>query len=254
MNGSIARGRQSVWSVLDMLRGTPTEPSQPGGSATEKGKERATEEQSDENVPENDHSSIMLCGPLLPTPESEVEFARSEIIYVQEDEEAPTPRDRPENEMKPTSAAKEERIHVTKGSEKLIWLPSTTKISLEVMWWGYRVYLPPPVLALLDNQHIEASKQAALLTAALKWILDRVPLIAVPLQMRPAFKLLAHLVPYLVYIGSFVAWSWAAIKGFDKGNGVILTATWLLPVALIPGTWGNPETMSAAPADTAVSA
>lgn len=61
-----------------------------------------------------------------------------------------------------------------------------------------------------------------------------------------------------------MAWSWGAIKTFDKGehnqtsrlawmtsahsaqlcyvgNGVVLTATWLLPVALIPGTWEDDD-------------
>jgi hypothetical protein len=72
---------------------------------------------------------------------------------------------------------------------------------------------------------------------------------------------LKRLAPYLGYIGVFIAWSWGAIKAFDKGtasydkwiahvlptfipwiglgNGVILTATWLLPVALIPSTWDD---------------
>lgn len=59
------------------------------------------------------------------------------------------------------------------------------------------------------------------------------------------------------YVGGFIAWSWNTIQGFDKGTlyltasspwhglrfpllkgqGVTLSATWLLPIALIPGTW-----------------
>jgi hypothetical protein len=121
-------------------------------------------------------------------------------------------------------------------------------------------YLPPPVIDTLNNKRLEVAKRAALITTALKWLLDHLPVKLVPPQFRPVLTVLKRLVPYLGYIGAFVAWSWGAIKAFDKGtatvtvagrpqvhsvdkhlillgNGVILTATWLLPVALIPGTW-----------------
>ncbi|KAK4704653.1 hypothetical protein P7C70_g1549, partial [Phenoliferia sp. Uapishka_3] len=35
-------------------------------------------------------------------------------------------------------------------------------------------------------------------------------------------------------ICSFVVWSWTSLKGDDHGDGIILAATWILPVALIP--------------------
>ena len=38
-----------------------------------------------------------------------------------------------------------------------------------------------------------------------------------------------------------MAWSWGAVKGFDKGYGVTLSATWLLSVAVVPGTWEPPK-------------
>ena len=31
------------------------------------------------------------------------------------------------------------------------------------------------------------------------------------------------------------------MRAFDKGNGVVLSATWLMPVAVIPGTWEEHE-------------
>lgn len=102
-------------------------------------------------------------------------------------------------------------------------------------------YLPPPVLRVLNNKSTEAAKRAALLTTALKWLLDHIPLNLLPPQVRPAATLLRTLVPLLGYIGSFVAWSWSAVRTFDKGHGAILSATWLLPVALIPGSWDENE-------------
>ena len=78
-------------------------------------------------------------------------------------------------------------------------------------------YLPPPVLGVLDNKRMENTKRAALLTTALKWLLDHIPAAAVPLQMRPALPLLRRIIPYTGYLGAFVAWSWDAIRSFDKG-------------------------------------
>lgn len=117
--------------------------------------------------------------------------------------------------------------------------------------------MPPPVLDVLDNKKLEGAKRAAMVTTALKWLLDHVPALMVPPPMRPALVLLKGLVPYLGYVGGFVAWSWGYIKKFDKGaelgspsnnldvylvwslagHGVTLTATWLATVALVPGTW-----------------
>lgn len=116
-------------------------------------------------------------------------------------------------------------------------------------------YLPPPVLATLDNKHIETGKRAALISTALKWLLEHIPATLVPVEFRPVLRLVKGLVPYLAYIGIIVAWSWTTIKAFDKGvcsvtrwqestedlcligYGVTLTATWLLTLAVIPGTW-----------------
>ena len=107
---------------------------------------------------------------------------------------------------------------------------------------------------MLNNQRLEAAKRAAMLTTALQWLLGHVPLTLVPPQFRAGILIARRLVPYLGYIGGFVAWSWGAMKSFDRGTrdcqfseksifillsgqGIVLTATWLLPVALIPGTW-----------------
>jgi hypothetical protein len=90
-------------------------------------------------------------------------------------------------------------------------------------------------------------------------MVDHIPIALLPPQLRPVLIVLQRLVPIVGYVGAFIAWSWSAIQSFDKGtqilcygpniadvfhcccrgtgHGVILTATWLLPVALIPGTW-----------------
>jgi len=89
----------------------------------------------------------------------------------------------------------------------------------------------------VNNKRLEATKRAAIITTALQWLFSHVPLTLVPPQYRAGVLIAQRLVPYLGYIGGFVAWSWGGMKSFDKGQGIVLTATWLLPVALIPGTW-----------------
>ncbi|OSD06029.1 hypothetical protein PYCCODRAFT_1464712 [Trametes coccinea BRFM310] len=260
MNGSLSRGRQSVWALLDNLRlKSIVSPSSPPG--TDSGLQASASEVSAEAAVEDD-DSIMFYGPLIPDATSEVELARSEIVSVDENgtivdvllDDAPLP-DAPQAKARfgriwpfsggaPSKSASPSTPATTKPKvlvEKRVWVPSTTKLSLQVMWWGFRLWLPPPVMNLLNDKEIEAAKLGAMLTTALQWLLSNVPENALPATLRPALALVRSLVPYLGYIGGFVAWSWGAIRGFDIGNGVTLTATWLLPIALIPGTWENSD-------------
>ncbi|KAI8995300.1 hypothetical protein BD414DRAFT_236854 [Trametes punicea] len=262
MNGSLSRGRQSVWALLDNLRlKSLTSPSSDSPVSTADGTATGVGTDSDDSndgaqspVTVEDDDSVMFYGPLVPDATSEVELARSEIVSVDENgtivdvllDDAPLPAaPMPQARFAglwpfssgatSTSAPAKPKVLV----EKRVWVPSTTKLSLQVMWWGYRLWLPPPVMNLLNDKEIEAAKLGAMLTAALQWLLNNVPASALPPTLQPALALVRSLVPYLGYIGGFVAWSWSAIRGFDVGNGVTLTATWLLPIALIPGTWEN---------------
>ncbi|KAG6332385.1 hypothetical protein ID866_6705 [Astraeus odoratus] len=222
----------------------------------------------------DDNNSVMMYGPLEPDDTSEVEIACSEIVSVYEDgEEIRTPQQRfvplPIESIEQVLMGASESSTESKGKERensdgnsvpfippeerwksplsrngqlpereyRVWVPSLTKISVQTMWWGFRIYLPPPVLDVLNNKQLEAAKRAAMVTTALKWLMDHIPMPLLPPQMRPAVSILRRLVPYLGYVGGFIAWSWSAVKSFDKGYGVVLTATWLLPIALIPGTW-----------------
>jgi hypothetical protein len=146
MNGSLSKGRQSVWSVLDRLR-SPTSKD----SAKAPGGHRAEEEEDDDD----DDSSVMMYAPLQPDSNSEVEVARSEICSVDEEgeviSERPGPdmnkpdmqnekdkvgRERSNGEGKGKGKAKEETKRV---KEVRVWVPSAEKISVQAMWWGYRL-------------------------------------------------------------------------------------------------------------------
>jgi hypothetical protein len=83
MSGSLDKGRQSVFAILDRLRRPSARATEiPAGSAPSSISE---EEQDDEDC-EGD-SSIMLYGPLVPSEDSEVELAASDIMSVFDDGE-----------------------------------------------------------------------------------------------------------------------------------------------------------------------
>ncbi|KAJ7043013.1 hypothetical protein C8F04DRAFT_925263, partial [Mycena alexandri] len=246
MNGSDGR-RRSVWSMLEAIKPPSVE--------------------SDENYEYvgSDRSSVMMYSPLIPKADSVIELA--------EVEDAPVPSGSSSggwsfpswewSNLWPFSGWKTADVAVVEPAltslllapdvsvpqtaapttesrvapARRVWVPSTTELSFETTWWGYRIYLPPPVLAILDDQSVEAARQATTLTAALTWFFGNLPISTFPPPLQPAMILLQRLVPLVSYLGTFISWSWSTIRGFDRGHGVILTATWLLPIALIPGTW-----------------
>ncbi|KAJ7123365.1 hypothetical protein C8R46DRAFT_1147766 [Mycena filopes] len=249
MNGSIEAGRQSVWYMLDGLERLK---GRLGGDKTPDaggGKGAPTGENGNEDARED--GGIMMYTPLQPTADSQVELADSEMVleYLDEPTEeekaaaaSKTPAQDANTNPKPPLSSKNSSSSKTAAGPKkqqrvkehVRWMPSPTQISLQAMWWGYRLYLPPPVMALLDDTHLAAARRGAMITASLKYMLDKIPLMLLPPQARPAVMVLKRLSPYLGYLSVFIAWSWTAIKARDKGDGVVLTTTWLLPVALVP--------------------
>ncbi|KAF5345205.1 hypothetical protein D9758_009652 [Tetrapyrgos nigripes] len=237
MNGAVGkgieRGRESVWAMLDKM----------GYGGKNKGK--ATDQEA-----EPEEGGIMICTPLQPEGNMDLpEIAESDIVSeyrstssrsrkvvssvsTQTDEQATTSSSTStstpvESAQTPTSPPKGTRV----------FYPSATKISIEVTWWGYRLYLPPPVMAQLSNAHVAAAKRGAMLTAALKWVLDQVPMMMVPPQFQAGMLMLRRVSPFLGYVGAFIVWSWDKVQTTDTGNGVVLTATWLLPIAILPAAW-----------------
>jgi len=190
------------------------------------------------NAVEEEDGGVMMYAPLEPTEDSKLELAESVLEYVDD----PLPQASPESDKK-IEGSKDASISPTlpnparKSKEKHKWVPSTTDLSVLATWWGYRLYLPPPVMNKLGGLSLKASARAVMITTALKWFLDKIPLMLIPVQFRPAVKMLKMLSPIVGYVGVFIAWSWDRIKSLDEGNGVVLTATWLLPVALLPMSW-----------------
>ncbi|TRM61553.1 hypothetical protein BD626DRAFT_79591 [Schizophyllum amplum] len=244
MTGSLNKGKESVWSALERLKrpttyGGSTQVISPDG---ETGKNAQEGEEGARARDDDDNASFMVYADLQPNRDSVLELADEELEYV-EDSDASRPAS-PGGKGKDTGAVSDPKSTKGKDKEKQhktkeihVWVPSAEKLSVEALWWGYRIYLPPPVMQVLDDSRIAAAKKGAMVAAALKWVLDHIPTAIFPPPIRPAMMMLKRLTPYLSYVGVFVAWSWSAITARDNGNGVVLTATWLLPVALIPSPW-----------------
>lgn len=148
MNGSASRGRQSVWSMLDNLRLQALKSSAETDSTTPKPAEGVFE----------DDDSVMFYVPLVPDNASSVELARSEIVSVDENGSIV------DVVVQGASPARLLRSSATdvqaegwkwhwpwsrtpkppsqpNTTEKRVWVPSTEKLSVQVMWWGYKLYV-----------------------------------------------------------------------------------------------------------------
>jgi hypothetical protein len=94
---------------------------------------------------------------------------------------------------------------------------------------------PEPSTSIDSSVRPSAQKRVAAISTALNFILTKLPsLFALSPPLLVAIGLLQGLAPIVGYVASFIAWSWAHVKSFDRGQGVVLSATWAMPVALIP--------------------
>lgn len=153
MNGSATNGRASVWDLLNRLKST-TGISRPSASTpADKGKGPQGRTAPDEGRADgDDRASVMLYAPLVPDDTSEVEVARSEVISMFSDQTTIHEHEpEPEGEttirnrlasLWPSDGVRigGHRLPAERPRETRIWVPSREKISLEIRWWGYRMY------------------------------------------------------------------------------------------------------------------
>ncbi|KIK62515.1 hypothetical protein GYMLUDRAFT_242676 [Collybiopsis luxurians FD-317 M1] len=253
-SATVMNGRKeewpTVWSILESLAA-------PSNGQEGLGKDSGSSGDSDKGGTAT-NQSVMFYLPLEPEADDQVELAKSELVPALA---APlSPGNAAVNihgwKWWPFPGKKGQNPEPTTPSTpstpaphavKKVWLPSTTKVSVEVTYWGYRIFLPPPVMAVLGNQEIQAAKRAAMVSTALTWLFAHLPVTMFPAPLQPMILVLQKIVPYISYIGTFISWSWGEIKSYDIGYGVILNATWLLPVALLPTTWKAESFPSATP-------
>jgi hypothetical protein len=86
------------------------------------------------------------------------------------------------------------------------------QITAAAHWWGYEVSIPEAVMEQIGHTPDILASVTALLTPAL----------------------IGPLVVVLGIVAGYIAAEFVAIRTADRGKGVKLTATWLVPVLLIP--------------------
>jgi len=203
-------GRPGIWNILASLKGDNGQDGQPDAKKRRR------------NTVEEEEDGIMMYAPLEPKSDSQLELATSETIREYIDDSRKTTASNSSLKLGEGSSASGTSSRPTTPKEHIVetrvWVPSTTQLSLLTTWWGYRLYLPPPVMAQLDNTSLKATARAAMITTALKWLLDKIPIMLVPVQFRPAIKMLKQLSPVVSYVGVFIAWSWDRVRACDKGK------------------------------------
>ncbi|KAF9983024.1 hypothetical protein BGZ75_005522 [Mortierella antarctica] len=110
----------------------------------------------------------------------------------------------------------------------LLKIPPIDMITASSFWWGFEIYVPHQCMAKLSR----ATNTSQIFFGFLGGALSGVPG-------------LAALVPLSKIISAYVGLQWALIHAQDLGQGVILAATWVLPVALAPRPWDFPGAESA---------
>ena len=162
MNGTFSKAGQSVWTVLDRLRAQL-----PGQSSTPSGEPKHTADSArdkEENV-DDDNSGFMVYGPLLPDENSTVDLAESEFVPSDDGEpggdKSSSSDHQPAGKSEPLKGLKDKletvwpfkgqldgpasddpstsRVYFQGVKSRRVWIPSADKISIQVMWWGYRM-------------------------------------------------------------------------------------------------------------------
>ncbi|KAF9549396.1 hypothetical protein EC957_003785 [Mortierella hygrophila] len=103
--------------------------------------------------------------------------------------------------------------------------PPIDVISAYTYWWGYEIYVPHKCMNKLQRVSNTSQIFFGFLSGAVAGM--------------PG---LAALVPLSRIISAWVGFQWAIIHAEDLGKGVVLSATWVLPVALAPRSWDRPGT------------
>ncbi|UZJ51550.1 hypothetical protein CBS101457_000870 [Exobasidium rhododendri] len=100
--------------------------------------------------------------------------------------------------------------------------PPLDRIAIFIRWWGFEMTIPHSSMAYLGTAQ---SVSASFLTF---------------LQAMAVTGGVPELLPFVRYFASFMDLEFSAIKSQDRGHGVVVAATWLMPMALVPRPWDYP--------------
>ncbi|KNZ50225.1 uncharacterized protein VP01_453g17 [Puccinia sorghi] len=110
-------------------------------------------------------------------------------------------------------------IEHTEAHQALVGMVPKDRLSVWCFWWGFEIALP--------QESVERLKTAKSIEGAAMQIL--VALTAAGGAME--------LLPFIRFIGAYMDMEWGAINEQNQGNGVVIAATWALPMALVPRAW-----------------
>ncbi|RIA95247.1 hypothetical protein C1645_816980 [Glomus cerebriforme] len=147
-----------------------------------------------------------------------------EVTVVEEEEIISSQPSKSSNKNKKESSVKikKEKVKINPPSTSSIKIfkPPLDSISAYVYWWGYEIYVPQKCMGRLDQaQNVSNSFLGFLQVVAGN---------------------AAAISPYFGFISAWVGLQFTVIKAQNVGNGVVLAATWVLPVAVIPRPWDAP--------------
>ncbi|KAA1078200.1 hypothetical protein PGT21_030418 [Puccinia graminis f. sp. tritici] len=119
-------------------------------------------------------------------------------------------------------------VENTEGHQELVGMVPKDRVSVWCYWWGFEIALP---LESVDRLKTVKSIEAA------------------TVQLLLALTVAGgavELVPFIRFISGYLDMEWAAISEQNKGKGVVVAATWALPMALVPRPWdfGSPATVA----------
>ncbi|KAF9924309.1 hypothetical protein FBU30_005675 [Linnemannia zychae] len=98
--------------------------------------------------------------------------------------------------------------------------PSKHSMSAYTYWWGFEIYVPHTCMEQIER----VSNTSLVFFGFLMGVVSTIPA-------------LASLVPIAKIIATWVGYQWAVIKSHDIGKGIVISATWVLPVALASRPW-----------------
>ncbi|GAA5946411.1 hypothetical protein JCM10213_006560 [Rhodosporidiobolus nylandii] len=119
------------------------------------------------------------------------------------------------------------------GEGEQVFHPPKDKVSIRCTWWGYELFLPEEVFLKLGNDIEPVASALQSLAAGLALVASNLP---AALLALPGGALLKSLLPVISAIVAALSWYWKTVKSKDHGEGVILAATWVLPMAAVPRT------------------
>ncbi|KAF8936603.1 hypothetical protein BGZ58_003986 [Dissophora ornata] len=102
--------------------------------------------------------------------------------------------------------------------------PPTHTISAYTFWWGFEIYVPHKCMQTIERVSNTSQTFFNILSGAVSGI--------------PGLE---ALVPIAKIIAAWVGYQWSVIKAEDQGKGVVISATWVLPVALASRPWDYPS-------------